>query len=76
MPLRFYNTLSQRVEEFQPARDNTVTYTTAFLEDRVTLRLGRPERLVPATGHIEDMVGAIERLGQIPISLAGLARFQ
>jgi len=130
MPLRFYNTLSQRVEEFSPARDNTVRmytcgptvydyahignfrtftfldilrkwlrasgfrldhvmnitdvddkiirnavaqhktlgeytgiYTKAFLEDCATLRLERPERLVPATEHIDDMVGAIERLG-------------
>src|ERR1019366_4509330 len=130
MPLRFYNTLSQRVEEFLPARDNTVRmytcgptvydyahignfrtftfldilrkwlrasgfrldhvmnitdvddkiirnavaqhktlgeyteiYTKAFLEDCATLRLERPERPVPATEHIDDMVGAIERLG-------------
>jgi cysteinyl-tRNA synthetase len=130
MALRFYNTLSQRVEEFLPARDNTVRmytcgptvydyahignfrtftfldilrkwlrasgfrldhvmnitdvddkiirnavaqhktlgeyteiYTKAFLEDCATLRLERPERLVPATEHIDDMVGAIERLG-------------
>jgi cysteinyl-tRNA synthetase len=130
MPLRFYNTLSQQVEEFSPAHDNTVrmytcgptvydfahignfrtftfvdllrrwlrangftldhvmnitdvddkiirnavaehksldeytaTYTKAFLEDCENLRLERPERLVPATGHIQDMVQAIERLG-------------
>src|SRR5271157_1260590 len=130
MALRFYNTLSQRVEEFLPARDNTVRmytcgptvydyahignfrtftfldilrkwlrasgfrldhvmnitdvddkiirnavaqhktlgeytgiYTKAFLEDCATLRLERAERLVPATEHIDDMVGAIERLG-------------
>ncbi|HEV3198765.1 MAG TPA: cysteine--tRNA ligase [Bryobacteraceae bacterium] len=130
MPLRFYNTLSQQVEEFSPARENTVRmytcgptvydfahignfrtftfvdllrrwlrangfvldhvmnitdvddkiirnavaqhksleeytaiYTHAFLEDCQNLRLERPERLVPATGHIPDMVLAIERLG-------------
>jgi cysteinyl-tRNA synthetase len=129
MALRFYNTLSQQVEEFSPARDNTVrmytcgptvydfahignfrtftfvdllrkclrangfqldhvmnitdvddkiirnavaqhksledytsAYTKAFLEDCDTLRLERPERLVPATAHIDDMVAAIERL--------------
>ena len=28
MALRFYNTLSQRVEEFHPARDNTVRLYT------------------------------------------------
>jgi cysteinyl-tRNA synthetase len=131
MPLHFYNTLSQQVEEFSPARENTVRmytcgptvydfahignfrtftfvdilrrwlrlsgfglnhvmnitdvddkiirnaaaqhksleeytaiYTKAFLEDCDKLRLERPEHLVPATQHIEEMVHAIERLGK------------
>src|ERR1035438_5831699 len=130
MALRFYNTLSQQVEEFTPASQNTVRmytcgptvydfahignfrtftfidllrkclrangfqlnhvmnitdvddkiirnavashqtlaeytkiYTDAFLEDCAALRLERPERLVPATEHIPDMVAAIEQLG-------------
>ena len=129
MSLRFYNTLSQQVEDFSPARDNTVRmytcgptvydfahignfrtftfvdilrkclrangfaldhvmnitdvddkiirnaaaqhkelkdytaiYTQAFLDDCATLRLERPERIVPATEHIDDMAAAIERL--------------
>src|SRR5580658_6068345 len=129
MALRFYNTLSQQVEDFSPARDNTVRmytcgptvysfahignfrtftfvdilrkclrangfkldhvmnitdvddkiirnataehkdlkeytaiYTQAFLEDCATLRLERPEHLVPATDHIEEMADAIARL--------------
>ena len=129
MALRLYNTLSQQLEEFSPARDNTVrmytcgptvydfahignfrtftfvdllrkclrangfgldhvmnitdvddkiirnavarhqsledytaVYTRAFLDDCDLLRLERPERLVPATAHIDDMVSAIERL--------------
>jgi cysteinyl-tRNA synthetase len=129
MALRFYNTLSQQVEDFSPARDNTVrmytcgptvydfahignfrtftfvdilrkclrangfaldhvmnitdvddkiirnaaaqhkelreytaAYTQAFLDDCATLRLERPERLVPATDHIGDMAAAIARL--------------
>jgi len=129
MALRFYNTLSQQVEEFTPARENTVRmytcgptvydfahignfrtftfvdilrkclrangfqldhvmnitdvddkiirnavaqrknlneytaiYTQAFLEDCAALRLERPERLVPATEHISEMVDAIQRL--------------
>jgi cysteinyl-tRNA synthetase len=129
MPLRFYNTLTQQLEEFRPARDNTVrmytcgptvydfahignfrtftfvdvlrrwlrasgfqldhvmnitdvddkiirnaaakhqtlkdytaVYIQAFLDDCAALRLERPERLVPATAHIDDMVSAIERL--------------
>ncbi len=130
MALHFYNTLSQQVEAFSPARDNTVRmytcgptvydfahignfrtftfvdllrkwlrvsgfqlnhvmnitdvddkiirnataqhksleeytaiYTQAFLEDCAKLRLEKPEHLVPATQHIDDMVGAIEKLG-------------
>ena len=131
MPLRFYNTLTQQLETFSPARDNTVrmytcgptvydfahignfrtftfvdllrrwlrgngfhldhvmnitdvddkiirnavvqhksleeytrVYTEKFLEDCATLRLQRPERLVPATHHIEDMVAAIQKLSE------------
>ena len=129
MALRFHNTLTQQLEEFSPARDNTVrmytcgptvydfahignfrTFTfvdilrkclraNGFRLDHVmnitdvddkiirnavaqhktsrntppstprpfwtiapTLRLERPERLAPATDHIDDMVEAIERL--------------
>jgi cysteinyl-tRNA synthetase len=129
MALRFYNTLSQQVEDFSPAHDNTVrmytcgptvydfahignfrtftfvdilrkclrangfalnhvmnitdvddkiirnaaaqhkelneytaAYTQAFLDDCATLRLERPERIVPATEHIGDMAEAIQRL--------------
>ena len=131
MPLRFYNTLTQQVQEFAPAHDNTVrmytcgptvydfahignfrtftfvdilrktlrangfglnhvmnitdvddkiirnaaaqgktiedytaTYIQAFLDDCATLRLERPERLTPATQHIDDMAAAIARLGE------------
>src|SRR5215470_3699329 len=130
MALRFYNTLSQQVEPFTPASDNTVrmytcgptvydrahignfrtftfvdllrrwlkasgfqldhvmnitdvddkiirnavashqsleeytaVYIQAFLDDCRKLRLERPEKLVKATAHIDDMVQAIERLG-------------
>jgi cysteinyl-tRNA synthetase len=129
MSLRFYNTLSQNVEDFAPAADNTVrmyscgptvynyghignfrtftfvdilrrwlkasgfrldhvmnitdvddkiirnavaknqsleeytaVYTKAFLEDCASLRLERPEHLTPATGHINEMVDAIQKL--------------
>ncbi|MGC9972301.1 MAG: cysteine--tRNA ligase [Bryobacteraceae bacterium] len=131
MALRFYNTLTQRIEEFTPAHDNvvrmytcgptvwnfahignlrtftfvdilrrwlrargytldhvmnitdvddriiqqamaagksldgyTAVYTEAFLEDTATLRLERPERLVRATRHIEDMAEAIRKLSE------------
>jgi cysteinyl-tRNA synthetase len=129
MPLRFYNTLSQKTEDFWPAQDNTVRmytcgptvydyahignfrtfvfvdilrrwlratgfrlnhvmnitdvddkiirnaaarnqslaeytgiYTTAFKEDCAKLRIEAPERLTPATEHIQDMAQAIQRL--------------
>ena len=129
MALRFYNTLTQQVEPFQPLEDNivrmytcgptvynyahignlrtftfedilrrwliyrgyqmdhvmnitdvddkiirnaaaegktlaeyTAKYTDAFLEDTAALRLQRPERMVKATEHIQEMVGAIEKL--------------
>jgi len=131
MPLRFYNSLTQRLEEFAPLHDNvvrmytcgptvynyahignfrsfvfpdilrrwlrargytldhvmnitdvddkiirdaaaahkpiqefTAVYTKAFLEDTAMLRLERPERIVEATKHIDDMVTAIQQLEQ------------
>jgi cysteinyl-tRNA synthetase len=42
----------------------TAVYTQAFLEDCATLRLEKPERLVMATHHIDDMVEAIQKLGE------------
>ena len=42
----------------------TEQYTQAFLEDMTTLRIERPERIVKATEHIDDMVRAIETLEQ------------
>jgi cysteinyl-tRNA synthetase len=129
MSLRFYNTLTQQLEEFKPLHDNVVrmytcgptvynyahignfrsfvfpdilrrwlrargytldhvmnitdiedkiirdskaagksldeftsVYTKAFLEDTATLRLERPERIVPATEHIPEMVEAVQHL--------------
>ena len=51
------------VAQHKSLAEYTKVYTEAFLEDCATLRLERPERLVPATAHIDDMVNAIERLG-------------
>ena len=42
----------------------TANYTDAFLEDSAALRLQRPERMVKATEHIQEMVGAIEKLAE------------
>lgn len=129
MSIRFYNTLTQKVEDFAPASGNTVRmyvcgptvynyahignlrtftfqdilrrwlrargldtlhvmnitdvddkiirsavaqgisigdytkpYEAAFLEDMATLRLQRPEKLVRATEHIDEMVHLIQSL--------------
>jgi cysteinyl-tRNA synthetase len=40
----------------------TEVYARAFLEDSATLRLERPEHIVRATDHIQDMVALIQRL--------------
>jgi cysteinyl-tRNA synthetase len=42
--------------------DYTAEYTKAFLEDAATLRLEKPEHLVKATEHINEMVVAIQEL--------------
>jgi cysteinyl-tRNA synthetase len=42
----------------------TAIYTAAFLEDMATLRLEKPERMVKATDHINEMVAAVEKLGE------------
>ena len=42
----------------------TKIYTEGFLEDCATLRLQRPERLVKATDHIDDMAHAVQQLEQ------------
>jgi cysteinyl-tRNA synthetase len=42
----------------------TAVYEKAFLEDAATMRLERPERLVRATEHIDDMVSTIQQLTQ------------
>ena len=48
----------------QSIQEYTAQYTQAFLEDSAKLRLERPERLVKATEHIEDMVASIQQLAQ------------
>ena len=50
--------------EHQSIAEYTQKYTDAFLEDTGMLRLQRPERLVKATEHIQEMVDAIEKLTQ------------
>src|SRR5579864_274879 len=43
-------------------REYTEKYIQAFLEDMNALHLERPEEIVRATDHIDDMVALIERL--------------
>src|SRR5207302_828441 len=50
------------VARHQSIEDYTAIYTEAFLEDCRKLRLQQAETLVKATGHIDDMVNAIQRL--------------
>jgi cysteinyl-tRNA synthetase len=50
------------VAQHKSLNDYTAIYTKAFLDDCAALRLERPESLVPATEHIDDMAAAIERL--------------
>ncbi|MEE9234779.1 MAG: cysteine--tRNA ligase, partial [Candidatus Acidoferrales bacterium] len=43
-------------------REYTEKYTRAFLQDMELLSLEKPEKIVRATEHIEDMVALIQRL--------------
>ena len=51
------------VAQHKSLGEYTATYTEAFRQDCASLRLERPEHLVAATDHIDDMVAAIEKLG-------------
>ena len=46
----------------KPIDEYTAVYAQAFLEDTATLRLERPERIVAATKHIDEMVDAVQKL--------------
>src|SRR5438067_842570 len=50
------------VAQHKSLQEYTDVYKQAFLEDCALLRLESPERMVPATEHIPDMVEAIQRL--------------
>jgi cysteinyl-tRNA synthetase len=56
--------IQQALAAHQSLADYTAVYEKAFLEDCATLRLERPEHLVRATAHIDDMAEAIRRLGE------------
>jgi cysteinyl-tRNA synthetase len=48
--------------EHKSIAEYTSVYTQAFLDDTAALRLERPERMVKATEHIDEMASAIEKL--------------
>src|ERR1700737_779721 len=54
--------IRKAAEQHQTIQEYTEQYTQAFLEDTAMLRLERPERLVKATEHIDDMVRAVQEL--------------
>ena len=54
--------IRKAAEQHKSIQEYTEQYTQAFLEDTATLRLERPERLVKATEHIDDMVRSIQQL--------------
>jgi cysteinyl-tRNA synthetase len=56
--------IRKALEQHKTIREYTEQYTQAFLEDTATLRLERPERLAKATEHIDEMVSAVQKLGQ------------
>jgi len=47
-----------------PIAEYTRKYEDAFFEDAAKLRLQKPERIVRATEHIDDMVRFIQKLGE------------
>src|SRR5215470_9967696 len=51
--------IQQATEAHQTIYDYTAQYTAAFFEDTGRVRLQRPEQVVKATDHIDDMVGVI-----------------
>lgn len=56
--------LRNAAKEGKSLKEYTDPYTAAFLEDTGKLRLQRPERMVKATEHIDEMVAAIQTLEQ------------
>jgi cysteinyl-tRNA synthetase len=54
--------IQQALAAQKSLREYTEIYTQAFLDDSAALRLERPERMVRATDHIDDMAEAIHQL--------------
>ena len=56
--------IQQALAAHQSLAEYTAIYEKAFLDDCDTLRFERPEHLVRATAHIDDMAEAIRKLGE------------
>jgi cysteinyl-tRNA synthetase len=77
--------LQQALGAHKSLQEYTAVYTTAFFEDTDALRLQRPEHIVRATEHIQDMAQAIHQLqergytyssdGSIYFSIAKFPRY-
>jgi cysteinyl-tRNA synthetase len=56
--------IQESIKAGKSIQEYTAAYTQAFLEDAAALRLERPEYLVKATDHINDMVALIQKLAE------------
>jgi cysteinyl-tRNA synthetase len=56
--------IANAAKEQKPIEEYTARFTKAFFDDAATLRLEKPEYVVPATEHIAVMVEAIEKLAE------------
>src|SRR5207244_10948392 len=54
--------IARSIETGEDIKSYTAKYTAAFFEDCEKLRIQKPEIIAPATDHIDDMVGLVNRL--------------
>src|SRR5215813_4402835 len=54
--------INRSIETGEDIKSYTTKYTAAFFEDCAKLRIQKPEIIVPATDHIDDMIDIVNRL--------------
>src|SRR5438132_5648586 len=54
--------IARSIESGQDIKSYTAVYTAAFFEDCEKLRIQKPEIIAPATEHIDEMIGLVNRL--------------
>src|SRR5437870_13128096 len=54
--------INRSIETGQDLKSYTAPYTKAFFEDCEKLRIEKPEIVVPATEHVQEMIDLVERL--------------